>query len=39
MNHWFDCINIWRITSFGHRWIKVYMTKPGERYRPIGPLV
>jgi len=40
MNHWTECINIWRVTSFGHRLIKEYIwQKPGERYRPIAPLV
>jgi len=40
MNHWSECINIWCVTSFGHRLIKEYIwQKSGERYRPIGPLV
>jgi len=40
MNHWSECINIWRVTCFGHRLIKEYIwQKPGERYRPIGSLV
>jgi len=40
MNHWSECINIWRVTSFGYRVIKEFFgQKPGERYRPIGPLV
>jgi len=40
LNHWSECINIWRVTSFGHRLIKEYIwQKPGERYRPTGPLV
>jgi len=40
MNRWSECINIWRVSSFGHRLIKEYIwQKPGERYRPIGPLV
>jgi len=40
MNHWPECINIWHVTSFGHSLIKEHIwQKPGERYRPIGPLV
>jgi len=35
MNHWSECINIWRVTSFGYRLIKEYIwQKLGERYRP-----
>jgi len=34
------CINIWHVTYFGHSYIKEYIwQKPGELYRPIGPLV
>jgi len=40
LDHWSECINIWRVTSFGHRFIKEYIwPKPGERYRPTGPLI
>jgi len=40
MNHWSECINIWPVTSFGHRLIKEYIwQKPDEQYRHIGPLV
>jgi len=39
MNHWSECINIWRVTSFGHRLIKECIwQKPGELYRPPGLL-
>jgi len=38
--HWSECINIWQITSFGHSLIEEYIWQnPGERYRPIEPLV
>jgi len=34
------CKNIWHVTFFGHSLIKEYIwQKPGEEYRPIGPLV
>jgi len=40
MNPWSECINIWHVTSFGHRLIKEYIWgKPSEWNRPIGPLV
>jgi len=40
MNHLSECINIWHVTSFGHRLIKEYIwQKPGEWYWPIGPVV
>jgi len=37
MNDWSECINIWRVTSFGHRLIKEYIWQnPGEQYRPTN---
>jgi len=40
MNHWSECIDISHVTSVGQGLIKEFIWQnPGERYRPIGPLV